>query len=187
MGWGMNKNNYSRTFLDKLERLILNGVSPQGVYQATLEYLDDYDDEISKLKQQRDELAGRADALESEIEDRDNRTDIDYHRSSAIRELLYLCDEEIAQLRIGGSFGIENLARAVNKLKRVGESMTNKQDQTSREAFEEHTIRKLKLRSPSADDEFVSHLMARSGEDYKLSVINDKWYDWQAATQWADR
>ena len=41
--------------------------------------------------------------------------------------------------------------------------MTNKQEQTSREAFEAHTIRKLKLRSPSVDDEFVSHLMARSG------------------------
>lgn len=65
--------------------------------------------------------------------------------------------------------------------------MTNKQEQTSREAFEAHTIRKLKLRSPSVDDEFVSRLMVRSGEDYKLVVINDKWDDWQAATQWADR
>lgn len=65
--------------------------------------------------------------------------------------------------------------------------MTNKQEQTSREAFEAHTVRKLKLRSPSVDDEFVSHLMARSGNDYKLSVINDKWDDWQAATQYADR
>lgn len=45
----MNKNNYSRTFLDKLERLILNGASPECIYQETLEYLDDYDDEMSKL------------------------------------------------------------------------------------------------------------------------------------------
>lgn len=65
--------------------------------------------------------------------------------------------------------------------------LTNKQEQTSREAFEAHTIKKLKLKSPSVDDEFVSHLMARSGDNYKLSVINDKWDDWQAATQRADR
>jgi hypothetical protein len=57
----------------------------------------------------------------------------------------------------------------------------------SRMAFEAHTVRKLKLRSPSVDDEFVSHLMARSGDNYKLSVINDKWDDWQSATQYADR
>ena len=52
----MNKNNYSRPFLDKLEWLILTGVSPECIYQETLEYLDDYDKEMSKLKQQRDEL-----------------------------------------------------------------------------------------------------------------------------------
>lgn len=52
----MNKNNYSRPFLDKLEQIILTGGSPHGIYQETLEYLDGYDDEMSKLKQQRDEL-----------------------------------------------------------------------------------------------------------------------------------
>lgn len=73
--------------------------------------------EINQLKQQRDELADKVIDLESEIAARDKRTDVQYHRSGVIRELLYLCDEEIAQLPIGGSFGIEHLARAVNKLK----------------------------------------------------------------------
>jgi len=75
--------------------------------------------EIDQLKQQRDELADKVIDLESEIEARDKRTDIDYHRNSVIRELLYLCDEEIAQLPPGEDFGIEHLARAVNKLKYV--------------------------------------------------------------------
>lgn len=75
--------------------------------------------EMDKLKQQRDELADKVIDLESEIEARDERTDVQYHRSGVIRDLLYLCDEEIAQLPIGGSFGIEHLARAVNKLKYV--------------------------------------------------------------------
>ena len=70
------------------------------------------------LKQQCSELSDKVIDLESEIEARDKRTDIDYHRNSVIRELLYLCDEEIAQLPIGGSFGIEHLAMAINKLKR---------------------------------------------------------------------
>ena len=75
--------------------------------------------ELDNVKQQRDELADKVIDLETEIKDRDKRTDVQYHRSCVIRDLLYLCDEEIAQLPIGGSFGIEHLARAVNKLKYV--------------------------------------------------------------------
>ena len=59
----MNKNNYSRPFLDKLEQIICTGASPQCIYQETLKYLDDYDEEMSKLKQQRDEQQAHIERL----------------------------------------------------------------------------------------------------------------------------
>lgn len=75
---------------------------------------------VEALLHQRDDLELRVLDLESEIDSRDERTDVQHHRSDAIRELLELCDEEIAQTPDGEEFGIEHLARAVNKLKRHG-------------------------------------------------------------------
>lgn len=74
---------------------------------------------VGTLIHQRVDLELRVLDLESEIESRDKRTDVQYHRNNAIRELLGLCDEEIAQTPDGEEFDIEHLARAVNKLKYV--------------------------------------------------------------------
>ena len=53
--------------------------------------------------------------------------------------------------------------------------MTNKQEQTSREAFEAFAIeRKVDI---SLDDDGL----------YSDSLTHKLWLTWQAATQWADR
>lgn len=49
----MNKNNYSRPFLDGLERLAMANMP---IYQTVLEYLDEYDNQRDELLAQNERL-----------------------------------------------------------------------------------------------------------------------------------